>query len=643
MLMAEPSTAVRFSSTASARFDSSTTSRRLSHSTRLFMPWNKFQRLADGSCMRRNSFVKNRVRASAEEQSGAASSPIKPNAKPSRYHPFEDIVESELMEAGDARLTPAEITRTIIEVNSKATLMFTGFVNEEVHDNIFWPDLPYVTDEYGNIYFQVKNDEDILKTLSAEDNLVVCFESEARQILIKDGGRGLRKAKSKKEGGSSSARKKRELKRLERTINCEGQKESVDLVGQCAGSVSFFMLSAFGYFGPSSHVRSLPETFRRALVGSILWFLFVSDETSRGPDKPKCTVISEMSRNSPIEGQVIIGLDTAELLSEMELAGSSEIDFGIEEIDDEDSDVEDNDDDDDDDDDDDEDEDEDEDEDDNYDGEWVSILEDEEDQEDSDESLGDWAKLETMRFSHPMYFAKKMSEVASDDPIDFMDQPPAGLAVQGLLRPAFIEEHSVIQKHISESNDQSGDNNSDQIERSVEDKVEDIGIINGHRHGPGSAQDSDIWAEELEKGESVRNGTSFYKLEMIKIQLISAHGHQTFVEVEDFRKARPDAIAHSAAKIISRLKAGGEKTTQALKSLCWRCKGIQAEEATLIGVDALGFDLRICSGTQVQTLRFTFNKRASSEYSAERQLNDLLFPRTHHKLQKKKEARQTEL
>ncbi|GMP70343.1 hypothetical protein CsSME_00029229 [Camellia sinensis var. sinensis] len=510
MLMAEPSTAVRFSSTASARFDSSTTSRRLSHSTRLFMPWNKFQRLADGSCMRRNSFVKNRVRASAEEQSGAASSPIKPNAKPSRYHPFEDIVESELMEAGDARLTPAEITRTIIEVNSKATLMFTGFVNEEVHDNIFWPDLPYVTDEYGNIYFQVKNDEDILKTLSAEDNLV----------------------------------------------------------------------------------------------------------------------------------QVIIGLDTAELLSEMELAGSSEIDFGIEEIDDEDSDVEDNDDDDDDDDD---DEDEDEDEDDNYDGEWVSILEDEEDQEDSDESLGDWAKLETMRFSHPMYFAKKMSEVASDDPIDFMDQPPAGLAVQGLLRPAFIEEHSVIQKHISESNDQSGDNNSDQIERSVEDKVEDIGIINGHRHGPGSAQDSDIWAEELEKGESVRNGTSFYKLEMIKIQLISAHGHQTFVEVEDFRKARPDAIAHSAAKIISRLKAGGEKTTQALKSLCWRCKGIQAEEATLIGVDALGFDLRICSGTQVQTLRFTFNKRASSEYSAERQLNDLLFPRTHHKLQKKKEARQTEL
>lgn len=52
---------------------------------------------------------------------------------------------------------------------------------------------------------------------------------------------------------------------------------------------------------------------------------------------------------------------------------------------------------------------------------------------------------------------------------------------------------------------------------------------------------------------------------------------QTLVEVEEFMKAQPDAIAHSAAKIISRVKAGGEKTAQALKSLCWRCKGIQVE------------------------------------------------------------------
>ena len=59
---------------------------------------------------------------------------------------------------------------------------------------------------------------------------------------------------------------------------------------------------------------------------------------------------------------------------------------------------------------------------------------------------------------------------------------------------------------------------------------------------------------------------------------------QTVVDVEDYMNAQPDAIAHSASKIISRLKAGGEKTIQALKSLCWRCKGIQVEVIHKLGV-----------------------------------------------------------
>lgn len=36
---------------------------------------------------------------------------------------------------------------------------------------------------------------------------------------------------------------------------------------------------------------------------------------------------------------------------------------------------------------------------------------------------------------------------------------------------------------------------------------------------------------------------------------------------------------------------------------------IVLQEAAIIGVDSLGFDLRICSGTQIQTLRFGFNTR----------------------------------
>ncbi|PON58212.1 FMN-binding split barrel [Parasponia andersonii] len=475
-------------------------SRDVSHTCGFVVPWNRFRRRSSGS-LRRCSLIRNRIHASTKHL-GPGSDPIKQNGKP-QYHPFEDIAKS-IPEngGGDARLTSAETARTIIEVNSKATLMFSNLINDELHENIIWPELPYVTDEHGNIYFQLKEGGDTMQTLTSENNFV----------------------------------------------------------------------------------------------------------------------------------QVIIGLDAMEMINEMELSGPSEIDFGIDEIEDEDSDVEDGDGD--------GDEDEGDEDNDDYDTDWVAVLEDDDDSDDSDEALGDWAKLETMRASHPMFFAKKLAEVASDNPVDWMEQPPASLAIQGLVTPAFIEEHSVIRKHLS--NQQSSNADLDQVGESVEDNSEDLGRINGCQHESDSSKDSSNWQEELEKDEITTNGATFYKLEMIKIQLFSAHAHQTLVELEDFMKAQPDAIAHSAAKIVSRLKAGGEKTTQALRSLCWRVKGIQVEEAVIIGVDSLGFDLRICSGTQVQTLRFAFDTRATSEYGAERQLNDLLFSRNHHKSQKIKQTQQNE-
>lgn len=37
-----------------------------------------------------------------------------------------------------------------IQVNSKATMLFSGVVGDEVHENILWPELPYVIDEHGS-------------------------------------------------------------------------------------------------------------------------------------------------------------------------------------------------------------------------------------------------------------------------------------------------------------------------------------------------------------------------------------------------------------------------------------------------------------------------------------------------------------
>ncbi|MED6216997.1 hypothetical protein PIB30_013471 [Stylosanthes scabra] len=458
------------------------------------MLWERFQKNSGVRFRRMNKLVpvKNSIHASTEYL-GSAPDPIKKNVK-SSYHPFEEFAQPE--NSGDARPTSAETSRTIIEVNSKATLVFSVLINDEDQENVVWPDVPYLTDEHGNIYFQMKNGEDILKSLTSEENYV----------------------------------------------------------------------------------------------------------------------------------QVIVGVDTMEMISEMDLSSPSEINFGIEEIGDEDVDDYDE-----------EDEDDDEDDNDDFDAGWVSILSDDEQDDSDEETLADWAKLETMRFSHPMHFAKTLAEIASDDPIDWMEQPPACLAIQGLIRPAFIEEHSMIQKHLSATQTSNTD-----ISERVKSKGENVDAVNDHVHNLGPPKDDAAQMEKNDVGDIPVNETAFYKLEMTKIQLYTAHGVPTLLEVEDYMKAQPDAIAHSASKIISRLKDCGEKAEQALKSLCWRCKAIQVEEAQLICVDSLGFDVRVCSGTQVQTLRFAFKKRATSEYSAERQLYDILFPGSHQKPQKFTQTHQNE-
>lgn len=343
--------------------------------------------------------------------------------------------------------------------------MLSGLLGIGLHENILWPDIPYVTDQHGNIYFQVKENEDIMQTLVTSDNNYV---------------------------------------------------------------------------------------------------------------------------------QVIVGFDTMEMIKDMELSTPSGIGFEIEEMEDGITEVDDE-----------NKRDEDEDKDDE---EWVAVLEDgdEEDDDyvsDSDESLGDWANLETMRTCHPMYFARRIAEVASKDPLNWMEQPSAGLAIQGLLSRVFVKDHSDISDPKSTSSDKSKEG----------EKVEDID------------------ESEILQLENSRNAISYYKLEMNKIQLITAKGHQTEVEVGEVRKAKPDPIALASDGILSCLEEDGDKLTEALKSLCWRHNEIQAEEVKLIGIDSLGFELRLCSGMQIETLRFAFLTRATSAHSAEGQLRELLFASTPQK------------
>ncbi|KAG2329562.1 hypothetical protein Bca52824_000742, partial [Brassica carinata] len=73
-----------------------------------------------------------------------------------------------------------------VEVNNKGTLMLTGSTGDGVLENILWPDIPYITDQNGNLYFQVKEDEDVMQSVTSENNYVQVIVGSDTMEMIKE-------------------------------------------------------------------------------------------------------------------------------------------------------------------------------------------------------------------------------------------------------------------------------------------------------------------------------------------------------------------------------------------------------------------------------------------------------------------------
>ncbi|KAF5950279.1 hypothetical protein HYC85_012272 [Camellia sinensis] len=83
------------------------------------------------------------------------------------YHPLEDLKVRKRIR--DTKLTPAEIARTTVEANSSALLIFPSTVHCEPHEHISWAEFQYVIDEYGDIFFEIFDSENILQDRGASN------------------------------------------------------------------------------------------------------------------------------------------------------------------------------------------------------------------------------------------------------------------------------------------------------------------------------------------------------------------------------------------------------------------------------------------------------------------------------------------
>ncbi|ERN20099.1 hypothetical protein AMTR_s00066p00038410 [Amborella trichopoda] len=226
----------------------------------------------------------------------------------------------------------------------------------------------------------------------------------------------------------------------------------------------------------------------------------------------------------------------------------------------------------------------------------------------------------TMLQVHPMYFAKCLTKAVYAKHAEKMDHPTNGLSIMGLLRPAFVDEESYLRRlfHSDDSDGYTSDG-KDESEREDEKVASTYDLID----------DGFLRFPSGEDGASM--GSTLYKLEIISIQLHSIYGDQSGINLEDFQQAEPDILVHSASAIIERFNEYGMKCDVALKTLCRKKKGLKVEGANLINVDSLGMDVRVFSGVEAQTLRFSFNSQATSESSAEKKIRRMLFPRFYRK------------
>ncbi|XP_068317486.1 uncharacterized protein At3g49140 isoform X2 [Pyrus communis] len=179
----------------------------------------------------------------------------------------------------------------------------------------------------------------------------------------------------------------------------------------------------------------------------------------------------------------------------------------------------------------------------------------------------DWGLPDTCSSIHPICFAKYLTKAIDNEYNRKMDHPSNGVSILGCLRPAFADEEFYVRR-----------------------------LFN--------YEDSDGYNSDWKDGKSVSlssesdRSSTLYRLEIMRIELFSVYGVQSTISLHDFQDAEPDVLVNSTSEIVERFSERGIRCDVALKALCKR-KGLHVE--------------------------------ATSEVAAEKQIQQLLFPRSRRK------------
>ena len=102
---------------------------------------------------------------------------------------------------------------------------------------------------------------------------------------------------------------------------------------------------------------------------------------------------------------------------------------------------------------------------------------------------------------------------------------------------------------------------------------------------------------------------SFYRLDVVDIYYVGGFGVMGWVSATEYTRSQPDPLADSMVEIIQHVNTDHK---DALVLLARKFARIEAQEATMIAVDRLGFHVRVKTSDGVRGARIAFLREVSN-------------------------------
>jgi hypothetical protein len=105
----------------------------------------------------------------------------------------------------------------------------------------------------------------------------------------------------------------------------------------------------------------------------------------------------------------------------------------------------------------------------------------------------------------------------------------------------------------------------------------------------------------------------FYRMKLIDVYYVGGFGVMGPVAATEYEQALPDPLADSASGIIQHMNADHR---DAMMLLARKFAGVEAEDATMTGVDRLGFQARLKTTEGMRGVRIAFLRNVNSAAEA---------------------------